>query len=108
VITAEQIAQALACVAVGCKCGQKSGGGYLTHCPAHLDETPSLSVSDEKGKLLVKCFGGCPQEVVIEALRTKGLWPTKESSKHGEKKKSSNAVAPAGLTLAQVYQIIPF
>lgn len=99
--SSEQIAQALACGAVGCKCGQKSGGGYLTHCPAHLDETPSLSVSDEKGKLLVKCFGGCPQEVVIETLRAKGLWPTKESSKHGEKKKSSDAAAPAGLTLAE-------
>jgi hypothetical protein len=95
VITAEKIAQALACGEAGCKCGQKSGGGYLTHCPAHLDETPSLSVSDQKGKLLVKCFGGCHQEVVIEALRVKGLWATKESSK------SYDAAAPAGLTLSE-------
>ncbi len=99
--TAEQIAQALACGQPGCKCGRKSGGGYLTHCPAHRDENPSLSISDEKGKLLVKCFGGCPQEAVIEALRAKGLWPTKKSSKQGEKKKSSDAAAPAGLTLAE-------
>jgi hypothetical protein len=105
VITAEQIAKALACGAVGCKCGQKSGGGYLTHCPAHLDETPSLSVSDEKGKLLVKCFGGCTQESVIGALKAKDLWPTMESPKYGEEKKypdkQQKATTPTVLTLAE-------
>ena len=107
--TSEQIAQALSCGQPGCKCGRKSGGGYLTHCPAHRDETPSLSVSDEKGKLLVKCFGGCPQEAVIEALRAKGLWPTKESSKNGERKKSPgkhpNTATPTFLTLTEFAKV---
>jgi putative DNA primase/helicase len=45
-------------------------------CPAHDDETPSLHVSTGAGgKVLVKCFAGCPQEAVIAALKERGLWP---------------------------------
>jgi hypothetical protein len=43
-------------------------------CPAHDDETPSLHVSTGAGgKVLVKCFAGCPQEAVIAALKERGL-----------------------------------
>jgi len=43
-------------------------------CPAHNDRNPSFSVSDVNGKTLVKCFSGCTQEGVINALRDLGLW----------------------------------
>ena len=43
-------------------------------CPAHPDRSPSLSVSDKNGKILVHCFAGCSQESVIGALRDMGLW----------------------------------
>ena len=43
-------------------------------CPAHDDRSPSLSVSDSNGKILVRCFAGCTQEEVIGALRDLGLW----------------------------------
>ncbi len=45
-------------------------------CPAHNDRTPSLSVTDITGKILVRCFAGCTQEEVINALRDLGLWHT--------------------------------
>jgi putative DNA primase/helicase len=55
------------------------GGNHHTGmycCPAHEDSTPSLKVSQaSEGKVLVKCFAGCTQIAVIEALRQRGLWP---------------------------------
>jgi hypothetical protein len=45
--------------------------------PAHDDHNPSLHVSDNRGKPLVKCHAGCSQEVVINALRARGLWAKK-------------------------------
>ena len=54
----------------------KSGGGYLCHCPAHEDKNPSLSVDDgDNGRPLVKCWSGCPQEAVVDALKERGAWP---------------------------------
>jgi CHC2 zinc finger len=73
-LSPETIAQALACGEPGCSCGKRSGDGYMTHCPAHRDETPSFQVSEKNAKILVKCFGGCSQAAVIEALKEKGLW----------------------------------
>jgi len=56
--------------------GHRSGTGWMACCPAHNDRSPSLSISEgEGGKLLVKCFAGCKQEAVIDALRSCGLWP---------------------------------
>ena len=43
-------------------------------CPFHDDRTPSFSVSEVGGKILLKCFAGCTQEEVIGALRDMGLW----------------------------------
>jgi DNA-binding transcriptional ArsR family regulator len=41
----------------------------LAHCPAHDDSTPSLSLTEKAdGTLLWKCFAGCSQDAVREAL----------------------------------------
>lgn len=54
----------------------KPGGGFLAQCPAHDDRHPSLSIDvGDSGTLLLKCFSGCPQEAVIDALKIKDLWP---------------------------------
>ena len=45
----------------------------------HEDKTPSLSVSESNGKILVKCHAGCSQTAVIEALRGRGIWPPSNS-----------------------------
>jgi DNA-binding transcriptional ArsR family regulator len=50
------------------------------HCPAHDDRNPSLSVTERDGRTLVHCHAGCPSERVIDALRQRGLWPTRERS----------------------------
>lgn len=59
----------------------KSGGGFMACCPAHEDTNPSLAISDYDGRLLVKCFAGCGQDNVIEALKKRGLWPTNGMNK---------------------------
>jgi putative DNA primase/helicase len=66
--TAEFIARALG--------GRKAGGSWTARCPAHNDHrTPSLSIRDvNDGKVLVRCHAGCDQELVIAALRARGLW----------------------------------
>jgi hypothetical protein len=67
-VKAERIARALG--------GARSGNAWKATCPGHLDDDPSLSLSDgEGGRVLVYCHGGCPQDVVIGELRKRGLWP---------------------------------
>jgi hypothetical protein len=61
------------------------GHGSKCRCPAHKDDTPSLSVTDGRnGKVLVHCHGGCSQERVIEALRFRGLWPDPGNKHYAE------------------------
>ena len=80
-IDAETIRRGLACGQPRCVCGKPNS---LVHCPAHDDEHPSLSVSEEDGMVLIKCHAGCPQDSVIEALRVRNLWP----SKNGDRQES--------------------
>ncbi|WP_431900223.1 AAA family ATPase [Nonomuraea sp. bgisy101] len=43
--------------------------GYLmAQCPAHDDQTPSLSIRPVAGKVLLKCFPGCETRDVAAAL----------------------------------------
>ncbi|MDF2529558.1 MAG: hypothetical protein K0Q57_438 [Gammaproteobacteria bacterium] len=69
-ISAEDIARGLS------KCRQ-SGKGWIACCPAHEDHNPSLSITENDGKVLVHCQAGCSQEFVISALKDQGLWPEK-------------------------------
>lgn len=60
--------------------GRKQQGGYMACCPAHKDRTPSLSLKDSgDGKVLVHCHAGCEQSAVVDALKSKGLWPERET-----------------------------
>lgn len=61
--------------------GRRSGSGWSARCPAHEDSKPSLSLTDENGKVLVHCHAGCEQRAVIDALRRLGMWPEKSQPK---------------------------
>lgn len=54
--------------------GTWNGTSGKAHCPAHDDQNPSLSVTQDGDRVLCKCFAGCSQGAVISALRGKGLW----------------------------------
>jgi putative DNA primase/helicase len=66
-ITIDEIAAALR--------GTPTNDGFLAHCPSHEDSSPSLSITEKDGRLLVHCFAGCDQTAVIDALKDRGLWP---------------------------------
>ncbi len=62
--------------------GRRSGAGWIAHCPAHDDRTPSLSLRQDGERLLWHCHAGCSQEEVRTALCTRGLLPgNRESSR---------------------------
>lgn len=46
-----------------------SGHGWIARCPAHNDHSPSLSVYERDGKILLHCFAGCAVEDICAALR---------------------------------------
>lgn len=53
--------------------GHRVGQVWMACCPAHDDKTPSLSIREGlDGTLLVHCFAGCGQALVIAALRDRG------------------------------------
>jgi len=74
--TAISILEALGCGKHGCPCvaAVRKGSGN-THCPAHPDPSPSLTIKEEDGKVLWHCQAGCKQDAVLDALRERGLWP---------------------------------
>ena len=75
-VSSLRIAQSLACGKRGCGCAAAARTGRgLTHCPAHEDTSPSLSLSESGDRVLVHCQAGCTQDAVIAALRERGLWP---------------------------------
>src|SRR4051794_8874555 len=55
----------------------------MVRCPAHEDQTPSLSITEQAGKVLVFCHAGCKQEDVVDGLRHRGLWNGSESGRSG-------------------------
>jgi hypothetical protein len=73
--TLDRIRSALVCGRQGCECARPRGN---SHCPAHDDKTPSLSVSLKRDRsgLLLHCFAQCSYQAIIDALRPRGLWPT--------------------------------
>jgi hypothetical protein len=53
---------------------QRGENEYLCICPAHEDRSPSLKVDLRNDRILLRCYAGCSQESVIEALRARDLW----------------------------------
>jgi hypothetical protein len=57
---------------------ERRGRNYVALCPAHREKTPSLSLkAGFDGRVLIKCFAGCPTEAVLSAmgLQFKDLFP---------------------------------
>lgn len=44
------------------------GDAYRVCCPAHDDRRPSLSIRIKDGRALVKCFAGCTNREIADAL----------------------------------------
>ena len=51
-------------------------------CPCHRDKTPSLQLTQDDGRILMHCHGGCRTDDILQAvgLTYKDLQPPKQSS----------------------------
>jgi hypothetical protein len=68
--SAPELLRALACGNPRCVCHRAVAHGHgLTHCPAHDDEHPSLSVVQGRVAVLWKCHAGCDRASVTDAIR---------------------------------------
>jgi hypothetical protein len=63
-------------------------GSFMCRCPVpghgkgNGDRNRSLSLCDDAdGRVLVHCFAGCPNDTVIDVLRSRGQWPPKSEIK---------------------------
>jgi hypothetical protein len=56
---------------------RKTANGWSACCPAHDDNSPSLSIAiGEGGTVLIYCHAKCAYEDIIEALEQRGItWP---------------------------------
>ncbi len=57
---------------------RRCGKGFMARCPTHDDRSPSLSIRESEGRVLIHCHAGCSQQKVIGALQAHGLWPERE------------------------------
>lgn len=78
-MNADDIRAALACGKPGCACGRANGG--LSHCVAHSDAEPSLTIRDGDTAVLLTCHTGCSRESIITALKARNLWPQGQGEK---------------------------
>lgn len=62
----------------------------------HEDHSPSLSIAERDGRVLVHCHAGCPQEAVISALRNRGLWPERPQREMTPAERRARAAEAAG------------
>ena len=70
-------------LAHGLEKAKKVSTGWQACCPAHDDKRPSLSINENpipNAGPLVHCHTGCEQPDVIEALRSRGLWPERNAN----------------------------
>src|SRR3990167_8529552 len=61
-------------------------GGWMARCPAHDDDTASLSVSEgDDGRALIFCHAGCATEAILAAMRlpASSLFPPRQSPARG-------------------------
>lgn len=79
--------------------------GWVACCPAHADQTPSLSIGlGEQGQVLLKCFAGCSVERIVEAmgLALSDLFPDDAASAADGKMIGAGHAPPARLTLLEL------
>ena len=50
------------------KAKRQTDGSYLAICPSHEDKKASLHVTQDDGKILLKCFAGCETESICSSL----------------------------------------
>lgn len=95
------------------KVRKRGGGQYMACCPVHQEKTPSLSIKDDNGTIIMKCFGcGASGIDVIHAvgMDPSDLFPPSDNSNYDKPRRRSafpaDQVLDALITEATVIYII--
>jgi hypothetical protein len=82
-------------------------GSWVACCPAHEDKSPSLSIRDSGGKILLHCFGGCDVHTILGAvgMEISELFPPDEVIRNYDEQKP--AIKPR-LYATDLLRIIQF
>lgn len=72
---------------------KKTATGYIACCPAHEDKSPSMTMTERDGVVLMHCFAGCGIDEIMGAIGVDPaeLFPPRESSGKGRRKAAFNA-----------------
>ena len=89
---------------------KKTGTGYLACCPAHDDKSPSMTMTERDGVVLIHCFAGCSIDEIMGAIGVDAseLFPPRESAGKGRKRAAFNAhdvlqALATELTIVQIH-----
>lgn len=84
---------------------KKSGAGWTARCPGHEDRENSLSLTEKEGKILLKCFAGCPVEQICQALaiEVKDLFAKPEGRRSKAESKKQKSEEPRTVVAEYVY-----
>ena len=87
----------------------KGTNSAIASCPAHEDQTPSLSLEKKKEIILLKCHAGCSFKEIIEALgMTRKEFKAQKKAKPIKKEVCRNDYQDEhGKTLGQVVRFSP-
>jgi hypothetical protein len=61
---------------------QREGKRFRATCPVCQKHTFTIGLSDDGQTILIKCWSGCSQQQVVEALRRLNLWPAPSANGH--------------------------
>lgn len=74
---------------------RKSRKGFTARCPAHEDQSASLSIADGEHGVVVRCFAGCATDDVLGAigLTFSDLYPPRERGSMTPEQRSHTRLA---------------
>lgn len=93
------------------KVKRRGSGRWLACCPVHNDKTPSLSIRDDNGTILIHCFGcGASGVDVCGAIGVdvNALFPESDYLGYSAEDYKKNAKNRSGLSAAQVLESLRF
>ena len=88
--------------------GKRVGNEYRAFCPVHESArhgNPGLTIREDRGQVLFKCFGGCSSHDVVAELRKTGLWGSRSAQRRTVGPAATPAPAPHRDTSAYARQL---
>lgn len=85
----------------------RGNGNFMACCPAHEDKSPSLSVTQSDGRILMTCFAGCPAESVLSSIGLKfdDLFPDAQKRQSESTRTVKRRIQPADALRVLSYEM---